>query len=181
MTRRFATLFEFKNSFYLYSMSETAIGQRLKVLIEALELDVRSFSQRINVAETTTRNYLNRGTKPGTEYLEKLSNSFNEANLHWLLTGKGEPLLAEQGSVTVTTKVSGEKSTVTNIGKSIGGTLNITSLEDCRRDLINTQAELARAQAQLDSYAALLATKDALIAAKDETITLLRASYNRPN
>jgi len=56
-------------------------------------MDIRTFSQALDVAETTTRNYLNRGTKPGIEYLEKISKSFSVANMHWLITGNGEPLL----------------------------------------------------------------------------------------
>jgi hypothetical protein len=157
------------------------INERLKFLIQELGISVRAFSSTLEVPDTNTRNYLDKGTKLNSDYIERIARHFPGVNLNWLITGNGTPMLPEQGSVTVTTKVSGEKSTVTNIGKSIGGTLNITSLEDCRRDLVNAQAELAAAKAQLESYATLLATKDALIAAKDETITLLRGSYNRPN
>jgi phage repressor protein C with HTH and peptisase S24 domain len=84
-------------------MPETPIGQRLKVPIDSLKLNVRTFSQRIDVVETTARNYLNRGTKPGTEYLEEVYNAFNEANMHWLFTGNGEPLLSSVNANNQTT------------------------------------------------------------------------------
>jgi hypothetical protein len=70
------------------------------------------------------------------------------------------------------------------------GTANYhhTSLEACqleleqhRRNLISTQAELEQLRQQLAVKDALLESKDLVIAAKDETISLLRATYNRPN
>jgi hypothetical protein len=155
-------------------MPETPIGQRLKILIESLNLDVRTFSQRIDVAETTTRNYLNRGTKPGAEYLEKVYNSFNEANLHWLLTGKGEPLL---------TDVPVDQSTTATVKKNSGvigshGTqVNFevpSTFDDCKQ-------QLAVLTAENEGLRSTVAALETALNAKEEILTLLRVGHNRPN
>lgn len=164
-------------------MEQVSIGERLKILMAALGLKVRAFAQTLGVSETTIRNYTERGSKPSSEFLENVINHFEKTNPVFLLTGRGTPLLDEEETVTIRTTVSGEKSTVTNIGKTIGGTLQIgnLSLADCRQELTAALAEIASLRTQVEASSIVIQSKDALIAAKDETITLLRASYGRPN
>jgi transcriptional regulator with XRE-family HTH domain len=73
-------------------MSKETINQRLKFLIELLNLKVGSFSRALGVSETTIRNYTDRGSKPGADFLEKLVNHFNQVNITWLVSGLGAPL-----------------------------------------------------------------------------------------
>lgn len=161
-------------------MPETPIGQRLKILIDSLKLDVRTFSQRIDVAETTTRNYLNRGTKPGTEYLEKVYNAFNEANMHWLLTGKGEPLLStNENNQTTAHAEKFFRSPV--VGTNHGTAYQENNATPVAGDVENLKTKLALAEKEVEHLKAQLAMKDALLTSKEETLALLRISFNRPN
>jgi len=73
------------------------------------------------------------------------------------------------------------KKTKGNVQANTGDTVNNIHLEDCQKDLAAAKAEVKMLKEQVASRDALLASKDALIAAKDETITLLRASFTRPN
>jgi hypothetical protein len=157
-------------------MSQTPVGQRLKILIESLNMDVRTFSQALDVAETTTRNYLNRGTKPGTEYLEKISNSFSAANMHWLITGNGEPLLTGGDS-----QVSQIRD---NYGNSVGSNNKggkVTQHHTGATSPGERDTKLALAEKEIQHLREQLAAKDALLASKDETIAVLKSAFNRPN
>ena len=64
--------------------------ERLLKLIEALGMNVLSFSKYIGVSDGTTRMYTTRGSKPGSDYLEKIILANDRINIEWLLTGKGE-------------------------------------------------------------------------------------------
>jgi len=159
-------------------MSQETIGQRLRILINQLNLDVKGFCQRIDVSETTIRNYFSRGNNPNAEFLTKLTNTFDYVNLHWLLTGKGEPFLLDNASTTTNTaQIKNNSGIAINNGVA---TQNI-NLEDCKRELESMRRDAASYQREIELLTGQLQGKDALIAAKDETITLLRASYTRPN
>jgi len=162
-------------------MPETPIGQRLKILIDSLKLDVRTFSQRIDVAETTTRNYLNRGTKPGTEYLEKVYNAFNEANMHWLLTGNGEPLILPANENNQTTAHAEKFFRSPVVGTNHGTAYQENNATPAAADVEAIKNKLALAEKEVEHLKAQLAMKDALLTSKEETLALLRISFNRPN
>lgn len=130
----------------------------------------------IGSSDTNTRNYLDRGSKPGADYLERILRRFETVNGTWLLTGKGEPFLV--APVPTTSNTAHVKN---NSGIAINnGTATIT-LEACQRELENMRRDAASYQREIELLNGQLSAKDALIAAKDETITLLRASYNRSN
>lgn len=76
-------------------MSETTINQRLNFLLNALGMKAGPFSRALGVSETTVRNYVDRTSKPSSEILEKIVNTFKQVNLVWLVTGEGEPFLQE--------------------------------------------------------------------------------------
>lgn len=78
-------------------MSETTINQRLNFLLNALGMKAGPFSRALGVSETTVRNYVDRTSKPSSEILEKIVNTFKQVNLVWLVTGEGEPFLQEAG------------------------------------------------------------------------------------
>ena len=155
-------------------MSEGLIGQRLKFLIGQLGLDIRGFSQSLNISETTVRNYFNRGSNPNADFLTKLTNAFESVNLSWLLSGNGEPFLPG----TTTTNTAHIKN---NSGIGINnGTATIT-LEACQRELESVRKDAASYQREIELLKGQLETKDNLIASKDEILSLLRGGYNKPN
>lgn len=157
-----------------------SINERLKILINALNISARAFSQTIEVSESTTRNYLDKGTKPSTDYLERIASHFTNVNLTWLITGQGEALLTEGSHPQKQTNISGDKNNVATGkgGKAIQKNYNLSDCEK-ERDTYKNENELLKEQ--LASKDALLASKDVIIASKDDMINLLRASYNRPN
>ena len=174
-------------------MQET-INQRLKFLIQSLGMSVRAFSSALGAPASTTRNYLDKDTKPSSDYIERIVAHFDDVNLNWLVAGKGEPFLSDKSDSSTTQtgnfnqagtgntqKVKGTK---TNVQANTGDHAKITNnvkLEDCKRDLATSQKEVEHLRAQLAAAEALAASKDVTIAAKEETISLLRATYNRPN
>jgi hypothetical protein len=160
---------------------ETTINQRLKILIETLSSSVRAFSEAIGDSASNTQNYIGaRKVEPKPEYLAKVLNHFSTVNAHWLLTGNGEPFLSHPPTMTNENKPSIKK-TKGNIQSNSGQTVNNITMADCEKDLLACQAKLEAAENEIKLLRDQLALQASLVAAKDETITLLRASYNRPN
>jgi hypothetical protein len=159
---------------------QQTINERIKFLIDSLNLSVRGFSAVLDTPASTTRNYLDKGTKPSTDYIERISERFQNVNIHWLITGNGEPFLSSHPTMNANSKNDIKKVKGT-VQANTGDTVNNITLDNCQRDLAAAKAEVKALHEQLASRDALLASKDALIAAKDETISLLRASYTRPN
>ena len=158
-----------------------SINERLKFLISALNISARAFSQTIEVSESTTRNYLDKGTKPSTDYLERIASHFTNVNLTWLITGQGEALLAESSTPQAQTNISGKKNAV-NVASGNGKAVQKNYvLADCEKERDIYKAQLDKAQREIELLTGQLQTKDALIASKEETIDLLKAAFNRPN
>ncbi|MDO7876027.1 hypothetical protein Q5H93_14885 [Hymenobacter sp. ASUV-10] len=157
-------------------MQET-INQRIKFLIEKLGLSVRGFSAALDTPVSTTRNYLDKETKPSTDYIERISEHFKTVNIHWLITGQGEPFIGEAPT----------QHTSTRIKKVTGGAINsgsgdqLVTLESCQRELEAVKRDAASYQREIELLKGQLESKDALIAAKDEMLNFLRGGYNRPN
>lgn len=155
-------------------MAQETIGQRLKFLMDSLDLKVRTFANALDVSETNIRNYTTRDSKPSADILERIVRQYPQVNTHWLVTGEGEPLLSREGT--------SDQSTTTNTKKNSGNIQNNTGnaqvtnikLEECQRDLEATRKDAAAYQREIALLQGQL--KD-----KEEIITLLRASYNRPN
>lgn len=144
-------------------------------------MSVRAFSSAIGATDTNTRNYIDRGSKPNSEYLEKLLKRFDAINPTWLLTGNGEPFLAKPVQ-TGEPLVNYQKNYYGNsIGANHGTATQNHGLADYERDLGACRAQLELAQKEVESLRAQLTLKDALLSAKEETITLLRGGFSRPN
>ena len=160
-------------------MAEQSIGQRIKFLIEATEFSVRKFAQTIDVSETNIRNYIDRGTKPSSDVLEKIALQFPQTNLEWLLTGNGAPLRTDPDGELTQTNISGKKNAV-NVA---GGKANQTNiiLSECEKERDAYKAQLDKAVSENELLRGQLKMQESIIAAKEETISLLRASFNRPN
>ncbi|MVN77716.1 helix-turn-helix domain-containing protein [Hymenobacter sp. HMF4947] len=161
-------------------MSETTINQRLNFLLKELGMKAGSFARALELSETTVRNYIDRTAKPSSEVLEKISNTFRQVNLVWLITGREEPFISDdEGSVTQT-NISGDRNNVAS-GKNGKAIQKNDGLSDCEKERDILKAQLDKTQQQVEHLQAQLATKDALIASKEETIDLLKAAFNRPN
>ena len=161
-------------------MSQETIGQRLKVLIKRLDLDVKGFCQRIDVSETSIRNYFSRGNNPNAEFLTKLTSTFEYVNLHWLLTGNGEPLIlpTNENNQSISGSQKFFRSPVAN---SNSGTVNQDNTNSFGPDSEDFRNKVALLEKEVEHLRAQLEMKDTVIASKDETITLLRVSFTRPN
>lgn len=152
-------------------MPQETISQRLKILIKALGLNPRSFSEKYGVNEGTTRGYTTRGSIPNADYIATLLRAIAHLNAQWLLLGEGEMFLLKADSSTTNTAHIKKNS---GIAINNSTTTQHTSLDDCQRNLEASQREI-------EQLKVLLAAKDDLIAAKEEMLMLLRAGHNRPN
>lgn len=152
------------------------MSERLKVLIPALGLKVGTFARAMGVSDTNIRNYLDRGSKPSSEFLEKLIQNFDSINPTWLLTGNGEPLLTGGDS-----QVSHIRD---NYGNSVGSNNKggkVTQHHTGATSPEERDTKLALAEKEIQHLREQLAAKDALLASKDETIAVLKSAFNRPN
>lgn len=70
--------------------------ERLEKIIDYYGLTKTSFSQKSNIKEGTIRKILKENTTIRSDNLLKISQSFAEINLDWLITGRGEMLLAKR-------------------------------------------------------------------------------------
>lgn len=168
-------------------MEQDTINQRLNFLVESLAQSARAFSEAIGESPTNTHNYISGGRKPAPDYLKSLLLHYRNINSYWLLTGEGEPFLTDkpESSITQTGNnnqsgtsnkqtIKGNKGTIQNNTGSHNTVTNNVKLESCQRDLATAQKEIEHLQVQLRM-------QETVLAAKEETITLLRASFNRPN
>ena len=71
---------------------QMSIKDRLRQVINELNLSVRDFSEKTGVPYQTLMNYLQGTRSPNVENLLKISIQTN-TNLHWLLTGESEMFL----------------------------------------------------------------------------------------
>lgn len=155
-------------------MPQETINERIKFLIEKLGMSARGFSMAIGSSDTNTRNYLDRGSKPGADYLERILRRFEAINGTWLLTGRGEPFLTNT-PLDQSTTINAEENSG-NIQNNTGNAqvTNNIELAECKRDLEATRKDAAAYQREIALLQGQL--KD-----KEEIITLLRGGYNRPN
>lgn len=72
------------------------MNKRLKQIIDYYNITPYKFSQQIGLSEGTIRKILSANTSIKSENLYKLSQTFTEINLDWLITGRGEMLFSEQ-------------------------------------------------------------------------------------
>ena len=157
-------------------------------------MSVRAFSTSLGAPASTTRNYLDKDTKPSSDYIERIVAHFDDVNLNWLVAGKGEPFLSNksdsnttqtgnfnQAGTGNTQKIKGNKNNVQNNSGDHAKITNNVKLENCKRDLATAEKEVEHLRAQLAAAEALVASKDVTIASKEETISVLRAAFNRPN
>ena len=69
---------------------ETTVNQRIKFLIDSKNLSENAFSLKIGVSSTTIYNVIKGASKPGFEVINGIAQNFENIDLNWLITGKGE-------------------------------------------------------------------------------------------
>ena len=119
------------------------------MIIKSLGITVRAFSATLDVPESSTRNYLDKGTKLNSDYLERIAHHFRSINLNWLITGQGEPFLSTDPQNLSTNldakKISRSNVQVTGANK---GSMSI-STADLEKDLATANEKIALLTSQL--------------------------------
>lgn len=122
-----------------------------------------AFARTIGIGETTFRNYIDRDSKPSSEVLEKISNSFENVNIVWLVTGRGEPFLTQpiENTLPATNakKISRNQIVGTNHGTAYQEHNNNPSSDEALK------TKLTLAEKEIEHLRALLASKDQTIEA----------------
>jgi hypothetical protein len=144
------------SSFYPFKVEQTSINQRLKILIKALGMPISAFSRALDVPEATTRNYTNRGSTPGHDYLERITSQFEQVNPTWLLTGHGEMLLNQ----TAEPQATYQKITGGNVVGQNTGTGRVTQTHQADA---STAAELAALRREVALLSSQVQDKDLII------------------
>ncbi|ABG57562.1 helix-turn-helix domain-containing protein [Cytophaga hutchinsonii] len=79
-----------------------SVNERIKFLIEELNLNSRAFSLKLGVDPTIIHNIISgRMSMPSYVVLEKIVLTFDNVNAKWLLTGKGEKYTRAAESVSM--------------------------------------------------------------------------------
>ncbi|MES2773409.1 MAG: helix-turn-helix transcriptional regulator [Bacteroidota bacterium] len=106
---------------------------RLKEFLKNQGISGRTFSEKIGASE----NYFNNSKTLGSEYLEKIHEVYPVLNMDWVITGRGEMLVAADGQLNWDNVFDAEK---TGVWQS-----KVTLLEN-ELALKNELLELYRAQ-----------------------------------
>lgn len=68
---------------------ESSVLQRISEFISANGYNVRSFSKKIGMPQTTLNNYILKKRSLSFEVIDKIINSFEDISAEWLLRGEG--------------------------------------------------------------------------------------------
>lgn len=81
--------------------SQMSISKRLKCVMNAHNLNIKSFSEVSEIPYRSVQNYLRDEREPNVEALLKIRRSLN-VNINWLLTGIGEIFIEDGDSSALT-------------------------------------------------------------------------------
>jgi len=110
-------------------------------------MNVRSFSLKLGISDSTARNYIDRGSKPPADFIATVIDSIEGVNPSWLLLGKGEMFLNETKKAQVRQPSKTEGQTIGTNDSS--ATINFNTIDECRRELLATQRENEMLRSQL--------------------------------
>jgi hypothetical protein len=129
-------------------MEQRPVNQRIKFLLDALNMSARTFSEVIGEKPSNTQNYVGtRNSMPGADYLEKILNHFENVNSIWLLTGKGEPFLS--GTSTASSVSNNKKISRSLVVGHVGGNATTTQNQSVSGNEQALQRELELLRSQL--------------------------------
>jgi hypothetical protein len=132
-------------------MDQKPVNQRIIFLLKAFRMSARTFSEAIGESATNTQNYVGkRNAEPRAGYLENIMRHFASVNPLWLLTGEGQPFLAEDGKQSQSVHIDASKNKGNLLNSNKGS--NITqgnAADDCQKDLAVAQKEIELLRDQL--------------------------------
>ena len=74
------------------------IKDRIRMIMEREKVPPRVFAETIGVQQSTLSHILNDRNKPSLEVVMKVHQKYDYINLEWLLYGKGEMMVSEEGT-----------------------------------------------------------------------------------
>ena len=74
------------------------IKDRIRMIMEREKVPPRVFAETIGVQQSTLSHILNGRNKPSLEVVMKVHQKYDYVNLEWLLYGKGEMMVSEEGT-----------------------------------------------------------------------------------
>ena len=74
------------------------IKDRIRMIMEREKVPPRVFAETIGVQQSTLSHILNDRNKPSLEVVMKVHQKYDYVNLEWLLYGKGEMMVSEEGT-----------------------------------------------------------------------------------
>ena len=151
--------------------SQETIGQRIKFLLDELGLSIRKLARTLDVSDTNIRNYIERGSKPSSDVIEKILRSFPQLNSLWLITGQGEPFLAKS------TGTSGPEFNYTgnNYGNSVGSNRGGTVTQHK-----GTMPVVVEGPSEIVLLRAMIKQLEGQLADKERTIQILLNQLPKP-
>lgn len=78
---------------------EDAIIERLRELITQLDCNKTSFANKIDVPQASIASLFMRGKTISSQVLARISRTFPQVNIEWLITGEGEMLKTDQHTI----------------------------------------------------------------------------------
>jgi hypothetical protein len=142
-------------------MNENTINQRLKILIEATNMNIRSFSRAYGLHEGNLRNYIDRGSKPPAEFISALVQSIDGLNAIWLLLGEGEMFL--NGAAEPRAVYQKNNSGIT-IGTNHGiATQHHSTIAECEKDLKAANERITLLTSQLQDKERIIQLQESLL------------------
>jgi len=69
------------------------VGKRLSLLIKELNITAEKFALEVGKDKGSISKWINKGVNPSSDVLIKIGEKYKNANINWLLTGKGDILL----------------------------------------------------------------------------------------
>jgi transcriptional regulator with XRE-family HTH domain len=106
-----------------------AFLERLEILMQNNQLNATAFAEKIGVQRSSVSHILSKRNKPSLEFMLKIHEHFEEANLDWLILGgekKSSPTLTEEQTEVAQTDLFSNKQKEDNTAKS---SLSQTNLE----------------------------------------------------
>lgn len=81
-------------------INNTEFTERIRKIMEFFELSSSVFADKIGVQRSSISHILSGRNKPSLDFILKVTSTFAEVDIHWLLNGKGEfPKKIEQPKV----------------------------------------------------------------------------------
>ena len=66
-----------------------AFIERLEKIMESHQLTAAAFAEKIGVQRSSVSHILSKRNKPSLDFILKITSTFKELDIHWLLNGKG--------------------------------------------------------------------------------------------